>query len=71
MDTQNLKSRDCLTSFIRHCVTHPDERFWQALVNWSGYTLIKTYDSVRESGHDTFYLEGRRHDESKSPSEHC
>lgn len=29
-----------LWNFVKYCLTHPNERFWQALVNWSGYNFI-------------------------------
>ena len=74
METQNIKSREPLSSFIRYCVTHPELRFWQALRNWSGYSFILTsnrppYEWEPEVGNrdasivDTFNWEGRRHDE--------
>ena len=67
METQNLKSRACLSSFIRYCVTHPELRFWQALKNWSGYQAILTGQYIEGVGlerqYDTYNWEGRRHDE--------
>lgn len=75
METRNSKT---LRSFIRYCVTHPEERFWQAIRNWSEYNKIVgvTIDwkkvpepnPLMESGYteyhiNTFNLEGRRHDE--------
>lgn len=62
METQNIKSRATLSSFIRYCVTHPEERFWQALRNWSGYNFVCVSDNNIEH-EDTFYLQGRRHGE--------
>lgn len=55
-----------LLDFIEHCRTHPEERFWQALRNWSGYRYVIAADtdpffSMCDSK-DTFYLEGKRHD---------
>ena len=53
-----------LRSFIDYCTAHPHERFWQALRNWSCYHFIMAVDGVEyRQAHDTFYLEGRRHDE--------
>ena len=59
-----------LESFIKYCKEHPDERFWQALRNWSEYDFIfgKKYektefindflDKTRQIGlEDTFYKE--------------
>ena len=31
---------EVLASFAEYCKEHPDERFWQALRNWSGYPFI-------------------------------
>jgi len=63
MKTENS---ELLESFVRYCQEHPDQRFWQALRNWSGYPFIlgsdgsagfeKTYEI------DTFELRNRRHD---------
>jgi hypothetical protein len=72
MDTKNIRSREPLSSFIHYCVTHPEERFWQALRNWSGYHYILTSEvpiyKVNDETplRDTFYLEGRRHDGKES-----
>lgn len=73
-----MKSRNTLSSFIRYCVNHPQERFWQALRNWSDYNFILASDIapvdltapcyVEGDTRDTFYLEGRRHDEKSKPS---
>ncbi len=68
MDTQNIRSRGPLSSFIKYCVTHPEERFWQALKNWSGYYAIMALSvngAEHRTHHDTFYIEGRRHDEPR------
>lgn len=35
-----IKSGDDLKSFVEYCEKHPDERFWQALRNWSPYNAI-------------------------------
>jgi hypothetical protein len=34
------KNGEKLLDFIRYCLEHPEERFWQALRNWSGYYFI-------------------------------
>jgi hypothetical protein len=68
---ERLKSRKELLSFIGYCVNHPEERFWQALRNWSEYPAILTGKPSKsvmsgfgyEADKDTFYFEGRRHDE--------
>ena len=56
------KNRKILLDFIKYCVNHPDERFWQALRNWSGFHYIFSCRVPKEVArdydlHDTFYLE--------------
>lgn len=55
-----------LASFINYCALHPEERFWQALRNWSGHDFIVAtnfapYDFGKENAwmKDTFSWEGR------------
>lgn len=65
-----LKSGKQLVSLIHYCMTHPDERFWQALRSWSGYHAVMVVDKVPGMGadglvnkeYDTFYMIERRHD---------
>ena len=56
--TRNSK---CLQDFVDYCTTHPDERFWQALRNWSNYSFIVASDILPEGDGtwDTFYWEGK------------
>jgi hypothetical protein len=59
---KRAKARDLWLDFGRYIASHPEERFWQALRNWSGYGFIfvsnnMTDDSVGLS--DTFYWEGK------------
>jgi hypothetical protein len=56
-----MKSKRTLDDFIMYCYDHPDERFWQALRNWSGsaYILKSRYLPPDNHIQDTFYLEGR------------
>lgn len=63
--------RDAKTkqAFIKHLRDHPEERFWQAIRNFSGYDFIlraeqtKNYQKAMETGEfwenpkDTFYIE--------------
>lgn len=68
MKTRNSET---LNSFVAYCDAHPSERFWQALLNWSGlpYILMSTAPGpdVQQQldgpgcAHvrDTFYWEGR------------
>ena len=58
-----IRSRKQLANFIKHCEEHPQERFWQALRNWSGWPFIYVsenapYENVVELT-DTFYWEGK------------
>lgn len=59
-----MKSKKQLLSFLAYCANHPDERFWQALRNWSGYSFILGATAInvdgtfdKEETHDTFYDE--------------
>ena len=66
-----IRSDPTLTNFIQYCQEHPEERFWQALRNWSGYPFIyigyqPSYEQHKTfSVMDTFYWEGKRHDYNK------
>lgn len=59
---RDARHHETLMSFLEYCRTHPEERFWQALRNWSGYQFIFAHDSAGD--HDTFYLEGRNHNDN-------
>lgn len=66
------KSTQVLTDFVRYCREHPEERFWQALRNFSGYPFLYV-SSIPSYGFDndinildTFYWEGKRHDENNT-----
>ena len=53
------KNSTQLVSFTEYCRQHPDERFWQALRNWSGYVRIYGIEPDKDPGEaeqDTFYL---------------
>jgi hypothetical protein len=51
-----------LKSFVDYCEKHPQERFYQALRNWSGFNFIygshKPIDDLSIS--DTFYIEDEK-----------
>ncbi len=59
------KNKEVLGSFIKYCREHPEQRFWQALRNWSGFGFVflsdKLFheDSFVEELQDTFYWEGK------------
>lgn len=70
---QASKSRnsELLASFSEYCAKHPDQRFWQALLNWSGVSYLVSLGApaawvkcVGTNGNqvsvkDTYYWEGR------------
>jgi hypothetical protein len=55
------KNNEVLKDFIKYCKTHPEERFWQALRNWSGYAFIwaSNEKSIEPGVFDTFYFKGK------------
>lgn len=51
-----------LRDFIAYCRAHPDQRFWQALRNWSGQEFIKAqnwFGNPWAVTVDTFNWEGK------------
>ena len=58
MTNKNIK---LLKDFKKYCVKHPEQRFWQALRNWSGFAFIYANKDTRinDAGQDTFYFEGK------------
>jgi hypothetical protein len=59
--TQNKDSRNrkILDSFVKYCEEHPQERFWQALRNWSRFNFIYVSLHVVDNPKlvDTFYFD--------------
>jgi hypothetical protein len=56
------KNKKLLLSFITYCFLHPEERFWQAIRNWSGAAYIFIGDKLSteiQGGRDTFYFEDK------------
>ena len=53
------RNKESLKSFIEYCALHPDERFWQALRNWSGwpFIVVSEHPPIQEGQDDTFYWE--------------
>jgi len=51
--TMNKKNKKLLADFLEYLVANPDQRFWQALRNWSGAEKI----NFETKGYqiDTFY----------------
>ena len=56
-EKRRLRSQKELESFTAYCKAHPDERFWQAVRNWSGWPFI--YANNNDRNYDTFYFMGR------------
>lgn len=54
-----MKSEKLLIEFCQYCSEHPDERFWQALRNWSGYSYVCVSEHFPSDIDiiDTFYFE--------------
>ena len=65
---QMSRNNEVLKDFVEFCEQHPDLRFWQALLTWSGLKFIVTINvspddySTEAEGHemfDTYLWEGR------------
>src|SRR5687767_8978552 len=37
---EKTRNSEALIDFVMYCSKHPNERFWQALRNWSGYSSV-------------------------------
>jgi|WetSurSiteA1Bulk_404760.scaffolds.fasta_scaffold99658_2 hypothetical protein len=61
--TRPIKNKNMvlLLQFANYCEEHPQERFWQALRNWSNYNFIYGSTEPTEEEHlqDTFYKEDK------------
>jgi len=57
----NTKSKNklLLDDFVGYCGSHPELRFWQALLAWSGYTAIlgEYVQDGQSELEDTFHLD--------------
>lgn len=53
-----MKSVKLLVDLCIYCLSHPSERFWQALRNWSEADFID--HTTGDCRHDTFYWNGRK-----------
>jgi hypothetical protein len=53
-----MNNKKLLDSFIKYCEEHPEQRFWQALRNWSKFMFIYASNEISGEGEliDTFYL---------------
>jgi hypothetical protein len=55
---QPQKNFKVLSSFVDYCLEHPEERFWQALRNWSGSNFIlASSHSPHCTQSDVFYVD--------------
>lgn len=63
MNKMNSKNMAVLLDFVEYCKAHPQERFWQALRNWSGHNFIFAAKlipaDITAECQDTFYWEGK------------
>ena len=53
------KNKKYIESFNKYCNKHPEERFWQALRNWSESPSICFVNNEGKDIKDTFYFEGK------------
>lgn len=63
------RNSELLGSFTQFCHTFPEQRFWQALRNWSGNDFILASRGTETK--DTFYSDARsgRYGETKQKNE--
>ena len=47
------KNKELLSSFTKYCEKHLEERFWQALRNWSDWPFILVDNGIENF--DTFH----------------
>jgi hypothetical protein len=58
IDKSNANNK-LLQSFTEYCHEHPEERFWQALRNWSEMAYIFAGKETDADLEDTFYWENK------------
>jgi hypothetical protein len=47
-------NQELLSDFAAYCEAHPEQRFWQALRNWSGASMIYLQRPGCEQHEDTY-----------------
>jgi len=56
-----MKSKRLLADFVTYCFANQEQRFWQALLNWSKYSYIFGSNKEGFDDHseleDTYYLD--------------
>jgi hypothetical protein len=58
------RNSEVLASFVAYCEANPEQRFWQALRNWTKYNFVLVSNqppSPWAGFEDTFYWEGKDH----------
>lgn len=67
-------NKDLLKDFVKYCEDNPEQRFWQALRNWSGQPFILTAQKIDHGDfgqdgfigiEDTFYWENKNKEHGK------
>lgn len=58
---ESPRSEELLKDFTQYCKENPNQRFWQALLMWSGWSyLYVTHTPAGDSNlKDTFYWESK------------
>tara|TARA_R110000772_G_scaffold99174_3_gene198883 strand:- start:11372 stop:11557 length:186 start_codon:yes stop_codon:yes gene_type:complete len=54
---ETSRNQKLLEEFTAHCQMYPNERFWQALTNWSGQNRIMADGRDDFDPEDTYYWE--------------
>ena len=50
------KNEKTLQAFAEYCRAHPEERFWQALRNFSGFAYVGVAEDDKMDWIDTFHF---------------
>lgn len=58
MTPMPTRNSEVLSTFVAYCIAHPDERFWQAIRNFSGKAFVFAGEDPDDL-QDTFYWEGK------------
>ena len=62
-DTLKTRNSELSESFARYCREHPEQRFWQALLNWAELPFLLASSAPAHVNAtklvDTFYWEGK------------
>ena len=58
MKESTSRNSEVLADFVKYCEENPEQRFWQALRNWTDYDAVLVARSGCEPV-STFYWEGK------------